>query len=146
MPKIPTALHQIVWMRYITIHHTTPEIKGCLSIPWSVINRMICGLIWYMKSTIVHRKLVWNTIWKILTWTIKYIKNCCRIRYENKPDDMTLGFELLQRMTNYCGYQLCWSWMFWKGAVKKCVAMGNYTAFCFSSGIILKKRYGFGAK
>ena len=42
-------------------------------------------------------------------------KNYCKIRYEYKLDDMTSGheYELLQRMTNYCGCQLCWSCMLW---------------------------------
>ena len=36
-------------------------------------------------------------------------KNCCRIYYEYKLDDMTSGYEyeLLQHVTNYCGCQLC---------------------------------------
>ena len=73
------------------------------------------------------------------------MKNSCRIRYANKLDDMTLGFELLQRMTNYCGYQLCWSWMFGKALLKNALLWGIILSFA-SGGIILKKRYGFGTK
>ena len=120
---MPTALHQTVWMRYITIHHTTSKIKRtCLDTMHDELRlNLIYELLLSMKSCcgILFERC--------LLELLHCAKNCDRIWYKYKLYDMTSGYEyeLLQHMTNYFGRQLCRTWVFWKGAVKECVAIGN---------------------